>query len=68
MLIKTFTSGPVETNCYLVGCPETHEAAIIDAPKGVLSKIIHETELKIKIMFITITRSGQTHIKPYLTA
>ncbi len=53
MLIKTFTSGPVDTNCYLVGCPETHEAALIDAPQGVLSKILHEKQLNIKKIFIT---------------
>jgi hydroxyacylglutathione hydrolase len=53
MLIKTFTAGPVDTNCYLVGCPKTHQAAVIDAPQGVASKLLHEKELKIKMIFIT---------------
>jgi hydroxyacylglutathione hydrolase len=53
MIIKTFTSGPVATNCYLVGCPETHEAAVIDAPQGVASKILKEDEWTIKKIFIT---------------
>jgi len=56
MIIKTFTSGPVDTNCYLVGCLETQEAAIIDAPKGATSKIfkeIQEQGWKIKKIFIT---------------
>ncbi len=53
MIIKTFTSGPVDTNCYLVGCPLTNQAAIIDAPQGVTSKILSENQFEIKLIFIT---------------
>ena len=31
MIIKTLTLGPIQTNCYIVGCPETLEGAVIDA-------------------------------------
>ena len=30
MIIERLLAGPLETNCYLVGCPETHRAAVID--------------------------------------
>lgn len=30
MIIKTLPVGPLQTNCYLVGCPETLEGAVID--------------------------------------
>ncbi len=53
MIIKTFTCGPIDTNCYVVECPETHEAAVIDAPQGAASKILKEHEGKIKAIFIT---------------
>ena len=53
MFIKCFTAGPVDTNCYLIGCSETHEAAIVDAPQGVTPRILKEHEWKIKAIFIT---------------
>jgi hydroxyacylglutathione hydrolase len=30
MLVRTIQVGVVQTNCYVVGCEETHEAAVID--------------------------------------
>ncbi len=30
MFLKTLVVGSISTNCYLVGCPETHEGAVID--------------------------------------
>jgi glyoxylase-like metal-dependent hydrolase (beta-lactamase superfamily II) len=30
MDIKTIPIGPLQTNCYLVACPETHAAVLID--------------------------------------
>lgn len=30
MIIKTLVVGPIQTNCYLIGCPETLEGAVID--------------------------------------
>lgn len=35
MFIQAFPSGPFSTNAYVIGCPETRQAAIIDpAPKS----------------------------------
>src|SRR5574341_58218 len=30
MLVDTLPVGPIQTNCYLVTCPETHQALLID--------------------------------------
>ena len=30
MIIKTLVVGPIQTNCYLIGCPENLEGAVID--------------------------------------
>ncbi len=58
MIIKTFSCGPIETNAYLVECPETHEAALIDAPLGVASEIKDYPNIK----KIFITHSHWDHI------
>ena len=30
MIIESLTVGPIQANCYVVGCNDTHEAAVID--------------------------------------
>ncbi len=30
MIIKTLAVGPIQTNCYVIGCPDTLEGAVID--------------------------------------
>ncbi len=55
-MIQTFTSGPVNTNSYLLLCPKTREAAIIDAPQGasaMLLKAIQQEQLTVSAIFIT---------------
>ncbi len=39
MSIAIFPSGPFETNAYVVNCPDTNEAVIIDAPPDSCEKI-----------------------------
>lgn len=41
MFIETFPSGPFETNAYVVGCPKTKEAVIIDPAPGSEKSISH---------------------------
>lgn len=31
MIIESLTVGPIQTNVYVIGCPETHVGAIVDA-------------------------------------
>lgn len=63
MLIKSFPSGPLSTNCYIVACPNTRQAAIIDpAPDSVKSLIPFCTEHKIQPIAILLTHSHWDHI------
>ena len=43
MILKEFALGSLQANCYLVGCPETRFAAVID-PGGDPSPVIKEAE------------------------
>ena len=63
MMIKTVVSGPFETNAYVVGCPTTKEAAIIDpAPESTKTIVeIIENE-KLTPVAILLTHSHWDHI------
>ena len=42
MILKTLPVGIIQTNCYIVGCEETHEGVVIDPgghPKRILDTI-----------------------------
>lgn len=63
MFLKTFPSGPLNTNAYLVGCPQTKEAVIIDpAPASfdALAAAIDQGEWK--PVAIWLTHSHWDHI------
>ena len=54
--------GPFATNCYLVACPETKEAVIID-PGGEGMRIIKRVqELKLKVKYVVNTHAHIDHI------
>ena len=56
MLLQTFPSGPFSTNAYIVACPRTREAAIIDpAPNSFnqLTTFIESQQLKPKVLLLT---------------
>ena len=55
MIIVTLPVGMIQTNCYIVGCDETKECAIID-PGGHPGRILAEVErrgLKVKVILNT---------------
>ncbi len=55
MIIKTLTLGPIQTNCYIVGCPETLQGVVID-PGRDAATILSEAEspgLTIKVVLNT---------------
>lgn len=63
MNITSFASGPFQTNAYVVSCPETLEAAIIDpAPESATSIIQYITEHKLIPTKILLTHSHWDHI------
>ncbi len=39
MILDTLPTGPLEVNCYIIGCEETREAAVID-PGGDVDRIL----------------------------
>ncbi len=41
MVVETFVVGPLQTNCYLIGCPVTKEAVLVDP--GAEAKFIEDT-------------------------
>ncbi|CCB87693.1 MULTISPECIES: MBL fold metallo-hydrolase [Parachlamydia] len=63
MIISAFPTGPFETNAYVVGCPQTHQAAIIDPGVG-SAKVIasYLTSRKLTPTSILLTHSHWDHI------
>ncbi|NLC38860.1 MAG: MBL fold metallo-hydrolase [Clostridia bacterium] len=62
MLIKRLQVGVLATNCYVLGCEETREAAVID-PGGDGEKILQEiASLQLQLKFIINTHGHGDHI------
>jgi hydroxyacylglutathione hydrolase len=62
MEIKTLKLGPLQTNCYLVWCPKTLEAIIID-PADEAGFITQEIlNLKLKPKYIVLTHGHFDHV------
>ena len=56
MIIEVFASGPADTNAYLVACPKTRRAVVIDVPPdslGPLLERIHELQLTVAMVLLT---------------
>ena len=62
MIIRTLPVGPLQTNCYLVGCKETRLGAVID-PGGDAPDILAAAEQgQLKIQYILLTHAHFDHI------
>ncbi|MDD4170124.1 MAG: MBL fold metallo-hydrolase [Desulfotomaculaceae bacterium] len=62
MLLVGFSVGPIESNCYIVGCEETKEAAIVD-PGAEAKRILSKAEsLGVDIRYIILTHGHIDHI------
>jgi hydroxyacylglutathione hydrolase len=61
LIVVTLPVGIIQTNCYIVGCEETHEGAIID-PGGHTKRILAEVErLGLAIKFVLNTHAHFDH-------
>jgi glyoxylase-like metal-dependent hydrolase (beta-lactamase superfamily II) len=61
--IRTFVGGPLETNAYLVGDAETHEALVVDAPYGVTAAVVQAArDAGWRIGQIVLTHAHWDHI------
>ncbi|MBI4297401.1 MAG: MBL fold metallo-hydrolase [Chloroflexi bacterium] len=61
VLIHKMTLGPFATNCYLVACPRTSHAALIDAPAEP-EKILAEAR-GLELKYILMTHNHRDHIQ-----
>ena len=62
MIVKRFVVGPIETNCYVVTCPETRETVVID-PGGYdapLAEYIEDQKLPVKYIINTHSHFDHT--------
>jgi glyoxylase-like metal-dependent hydrolase (beta-lactamase superfamily II) len=63
MILEIFCSGPALTNCVLVGCPKTREAAIIDVPFDSSDQLLDAIDsLNLSVKMILLTHSHWDHI------
>ena len=61
MIIEILHVGPLQTNCYIVGCEETKEGAIID-PGGDAKRILAEVErVGLKTKYVINTHGHFDH-------
>ena len=62
MIIKTVVVGPLQVNCYLVGCERTREAAVID-PGDDIERILAELKAAdLKPVYIINTHEHFDHV------
>ena len=62
MIIRTLPVGPLETNCYLIGCEQTRQGAVID-PGGDAADILSAVEREgLTLGAILLTHAHFDHI------
>lgn len=62
MIVKKLVLGPIQTNCYLIGCPETLQGAVVD-PAWDAPAILSEAESAgLKIKYVLNTHAHWDHV------
>lgn len=62
MLLKTLVVGPIEANCYLLGCPQTGEGAVIDPGDEGQKILAAAREAGLTIRYIINTHGHIDHV------
>ncbi|MDZ7580902.1 MAG: MBL fold metallo-hydrolase [Deltaproteobacteria bacterium] len=62
MIIESLTVGPIQANCYILGCEETREAVVID-PGGEADRILMTlARSRLKLRYIINTHGHFDHV------
>ncbi len=61
MIVRMLTVGPLATNCYLVGCPKTREALVIDPGGDPLTILAEAGRLALHVRQIVNTHGHFDH-------
>ena len=61
MILKTLVVGPIQSNCYIIGCERTREAAVIDPGGDVDRILITLAEDRLRCVYIINTHGHFDH-------
>lgn len=62
MIIKTLTVGPIQSNCYVVGCDKTMKAAVIDPGDETQRILLTLADAKLTLTHIICTHGHFDHV------
>jgi len=62
MIVQSVSVGPIMTNAYIVGCPETHQGAVIDPGDEARRLILLAEADKLEIKKVLITHGHVDHV------
>lgn len=62
MIIKTLPVGPIQTNCYLIGCSETLEGAVIDPGWDAPTILAAAQAARLTIKYVLNTHAHWDHV------
>ncbi|MBT8374411.1 MAG: MBL fold metallo-hydrolase, partial [Deltaproteobacteria bacterium] len=62
MIIKSLTLGPIQANCFILGCEETLQSAVIDPGDEVDKILMSLAESNLKLIYIINTHVHFDHV------
>ncbi len=62
MILQMLTVGPIQSNCYILGCPETHAALVIDPGDDAARIAADLVRLKLKPVAWLLTHAHIDHV------
>ena len=62
MILKTLVVGPLQVNCYIVGCEQTKKVAVIDPGDNVDDILMALADQQLKVQYIINTHEHFDHV------